>query len=216
MAQVVSRAQLEGVRLTAGFLAAYLRSESGKGTVPVIDSARYVGLSRDGRALSEALRSPIIGVLAALKEGKAPQEALNLGLVRARRSAGFEAIQTPRDALLDAIEENPRIEGFQRQVAGTCGACMALSGTDNMDTHPGCVCFPVPKVVGVREAIAIPTGIDLFRSLTTQQQDQALGAEAAELVRGGAPLQDFVSHSKQSERDDLLTQAPVEDVPAAN
>lgn len=146
MAPVVARAQRDGVRLTAAFLAAYLRLESGRGTVPDLDSARYVGKSRDGRPLDESLRSPIIGVLTALKAGKSPDEALNLGLVRARRSVTFEAMQTPREALLDAIKEHPRTEGFQRQVAGTCGACMALSGEENMDVHPGCQCLPVPKV----------------------------------------------------------------------
>jgi hypothetical protein len=215
MAQAVSRAQLEGVRLSAGFLAAYLRSESGRGTVPAIDSTRYVGRSRDGRPLDEALRSPIIGVLAALKDGKAPQEALNLGLVRARRSVSFEALQTPRDALLDAIAKDPRTDGFQRQVAGTCGACMALSGEPNMEVHPGCQCLPVPRVVGAVAVVAIPTGIELFRSLSRQQQDETIGAEAAELVRGGASLDDFVAHSKtDSDQPAWITQKPAQDVPA--
>jgi hypothetical protein len=212
MASVVTRAQTEGVRLTAGYLAAYLRSESGRGTVPAIDSARYAGVSRDGRPLAEALRSPIIGVLSSLKQGDSPDKALALGLVRARRSVAFEAVQTPREALLDAIEEHPRVEGFQRQVAGTCGACMALSGEPNMEVHPGCQCLPVPKVVGVKEAIAIPTGTDLFRSLTKPEQDRAVGPEAAELVREGAPLKDFVKHNAQEERDDFITQRPVEQV----
>jgi hypothetical protein len=127
-------------------LGAYLRSESGRGTVPAIDSRRYAGLSRDGRPLTEALQSPIIGVLSSLKRGDPPDKALALGLVRARRSASFEAVQTPREALLDAIEDNPRVEGFQRQVAGTCAACMALSGEPNMEVHPGCQCMPVPRV----------------------------------------------------------------------
>jgi hypothetical protein len=213
MASVVTRAQTEGVRLTAGYLAAYLRSESGRGTVPAIDSARYAGVSRDGRPLAEALRSPIIGVLSSLKQGDSPDKALALGLVRARRSVAFEAVQTPREALLDAIEEHPRIEGFQRQVAGTCGACMALSGEPNMEVHPGCQCLPVPKVSGVATAIAIPTGTQLFRSLSTQQQDAAVGSQAAELIReGDADLKDFVAHSRQEERDDHITQRPVDQV----
>jgi hypothetical protein len=59
----------------------------------------------------------------------------------------------------------------------------------------------------------LPAGVDLFDSLTTQQQDAAIGPEAAELVReGDADLKDFVAHSRQEERDDHITQRPVDQV----
>src|SRR5687767_6563420 len=68
MAREVTRAQTEGVRLTTGYLTAFLRSEGARGTAPAISSKQFVGLSRDGRPIAEALESPLIGVRAALKQ----------------------------------------------------------------------------------------------------------------------------------------------------
>lgn len=213
MASLVTRAQVEGVRLTSAYLGAFLRAETGRGRTLAIDSRRYAGISRDGRPLAKALESPLIGVKAALKEGQPPSAALNVGLVRARRMVGFEVMQTPRDALLDTIEENERFDGFERSVAGTCAACMALSGEANMEVHPGCQCLPSPRVAGVVATIAIPTGAELFRSLSKEEQEATIGPEAAELVRDGrADLKDFVAHSRQEEQADFITQKPVEQV----
>src|SRR5687768_12736225 len=146
MAAQLTRAQIEGVRLTAGYLGAFLRSETGRGTAPAIDSRQYAGKSRDGRPLSEALVSPLIGVRAALKDGKPPSAALAVGLNRATRTVKFEAVQTPRDALLATVEADERLSGWQRNVAGTCAACMALSGSSGprFEVHPGCECVPMP------------------------------------------------------------------------
>src|SRR5689334_21560980 len=74
-ARSLTRAQTEAVRLTAGYLAAFLRSESGRGTAPAIDSRKYAGVSRDGRPLTEALESPLIGTRKALKDGRGPEVA---------------------------------------------------------------------------------------------------------------------------------------------
>lgn len=214
-ARTLSRAQLEAVRLTAGYISAYLRSESGRGTVPAIDSKKYVGLSRDGRPLREALESPLIGTRKALKDGRNPSAALGIGLARGLRFVSFEAVQAGRDALLDAVEESDRFTGHQRAVAGTCAACMALSGTSGprFEVHPGCECVPMPVVKGVAQAILLPTGIELFRAKSKVEQEAAIGAEAAALVRDGdADLKDFVSHSHIETQDNYLTQKPASEV----
>lgn len=216
MARQLTRTQIDGVRLTAGYIGAFLRSETGRGTAPALDSRRYAGLSRDGRPLLDALQSPLIGVRAALKEGKPPSTALAIGLHRATRMTKFEAVQAPRDALLDAIEADERLAGWQRNVAGTCAACMAFSGASGprFEVHPGCQCVPMPTVTGVTQTVALPTGAALFSALSKQEQERAVGAEAAALVRDGqADLKDFVSHSKlESDQPDFITQRPVQDV----
>lgn len=214
MAGEVARAQTSAVRLTAGYLGAFLRSETGRGTVPAIDSRRYAGLSRDGRPIRELLQSPLIAVRAGLKEGLSPAAALARGLHRARRSVKFEAVQAGRDALTNTLENDERFSGWQRNVAGTCAACMAFSGQGgpHFDVHPGCQCVPMPTVSGVRDRFPLPTGAALFAALSTQEQEAAIGAEAAALVREGAELKDFVSHSQQATQDDFLTQKPVEEV----
>jgi hypothetical protein len=141
-------AQRQAIRLTAGYLGAFIRSEGGRGTVPAIDSRRYAGLSRDGRPLTDALLSPIIGVRAKLKAGEPPDAALAFGLQRATRTVGFEAVQAARDALQDAVSDDDRLSGWERAVAGTCAACMALSGSSGprFEVHPSCQCVPQPRI----------------------------------------------------------------------
>jgi hypothetical protein len=217
MAAQVARAQVEGIRLTAGYIGAFIRSETGHGRTPAIDSRKYVGISRDGRPLREALVSPLIGVRAALKQGLPSNTALRLGLVRGTRMVGFEAMQTPREALVDAIKDNDQLSGFQRSVAGTCAACMALSGVSapHFEVHPNCQCVPMPTVLGAANTFPLPTGAALFRELTPEKQAAAVGPEAAELIRDGhADLKDFVSHSSQAEQADFITQKPVDEVQA--
>lgn len=213
MAPVVTRAQIRGVRLTGAFLGAFLRSETRKGRTVALDTRRYAGITRGGRPLREALESPLIGVKAALKQGRPPGVALQLGLARATRLVGFEAIQAPREALLDAIEADERFEGFQRSVAGTCAACMAFSGEPNFEVHPSCQCVPMPVVRGVIQRYALPTGAALFAAMSEEDQERAIGPEAARLVRDGeADLKDFVAHSRQEEQPDFITQKPVKEV----
>lgn len=215
MATVVTRGQTEAVRLTGGYLGAYVRSETKRrGTALVIDSRRYAGVSRDGRALEEALQSPFIAVLGALADSRPPEEALRIGLARGVRFVGFETVQAGRDALADTIQADERFSGLQRSVRGTCGACMALSATENIETHPNCQCVPQPVVRGVRDLHPLPTGTALFRSLSKPEQEKAVGAEAAQLVRDGdADLEDLVSHSKtETDQPRWITQRPVQDV----
>lgn len=64
---------------------------------------------------------------------------------------------------------------------------------------------------GINE-VPRPTGEELFSQLTAEDQNKAIGPEAAALVREGAPLKDFVSHSPQSEQPDFITQKPAQDV----
>lgn len=215
MAAVVARAQTRAVRLTSGYLGAYLRSETGRrGTALAIDSRLYAGISRDGRPLVEALRSPFIAVLGALADHRPPEDALRIGLVKGARFAGYETVQVGRDALADTVETDDRFTGQRRSVAGTCAACMALSGTPAMEVHPGCECIGQPTVSGVRDLFPLPTGAALFRGLSKPEQEKAIGPEAAQLVRDGdADLKDFVQHSKtETDQSNWITQRPVDQI----
>lgn len=131
----------------------------------------------------------------------------------------FEAMQTPRQALIDTIESDNRFKGFQRSVSGTCAACEALQGQGgpHFEVHPGCECSPQPIVRGVPNRFPLPTAAQLFASKTKEQQDEAIGQEAADLIRDGkADLKDFVGHSQQETQPDFLTQRPVSDVSSSH
>lgn len=217
MAGLVTQAQVEGVRLTAGYLTAYLAAETGKrGQTLQISQIGYAGQSRTGKPLAEALRSPILGTLGFLKgDSEAYRRALEYGLNRGVRLVRFEAMQTPRDALIETVKTDDRFSDFQRVVAGTCAACEALSGEGgpHFEIHPNCECVPQPVVRGVSDRYPILSGTTLFMQKPQAEQDAAVGSEAAALIREGkAHLKDFIGHSKQEHRPDYLTQRPVGDV----
>jgi hypothetical protein len=62
------------------------------------------------------------------------------------------------------------------------------------------------------ERFPLPTGQELFSTMSVKEQEKAIGPEAAAAVREGADLKDFVGHSRlQSDTPDFITQRPVED-----
>lgn len=217
MATVVASAQTEAVRATGGYLTAYLSAETGRRQRAItIDTRRYAGRTRDGRPLAEALESPLIGVRAALKDGKTPEEALRVGLHRATRMVSVDLDHAHRAALTDTIDADQRFTGWERATAGTCGACMALSGTSGtrFEVHPGCNCVPAPKVKGVPDLVPLLTGIEMFRRMTREEQDAQFGEEKAAALRAGdVLLEDLVRRNRlKTGEDDFLTEAPLQDV----
>jgi len=209
----VQQAQVGALRATAGYLTAFLSSEVGRRVSgPPIESAAYAGLSADGKTLVESLQSPIIGIRAKLKEGASPADALAFGLDRAKRQVGMDFDAAHRRALLETIDADERFEGQQRVTSGTCGACLALSGTPTTAVHPGCKCVSQPRVSGVHDLFPVPTGTELFETKNEAEQDEALGPKAAALVRAGLiELQDLVEHEElNSDQPGFITQKPVE------
>lgn len=211
MAASVAQAQLAAVRATAAYLSAYLSSETGnRQRGPAVDARAVPGLSRDGRPLTESLRSPLVGTLAALKDGKAVDEALTIGLNRAVRMVGVDYDAAHRTALSEAIKSDDRFDGSERSTRGTCGACAAFSGTPTMTIHAGCLCVEQPRVAGVPNRFPLPTGAAIFAAKTAVEQDEMLGPQAADAVRRGkVEITDLVEVSRLETADDFITQKPL-------
>lgn len=296
MAASLAQAQATSIRLAAAYLTAFLASETGKRPRQVpIDSRPYAGRSRDGRPLDEALRSPIIGVLAGLKEaygtpshvvtvtpamaqewlaggthgGLDPARVDELaakmrsrewdatlgkimltrdgfvfdgqhrleavirngepirmgvaeglpnpikdGLVRATRMVGVDFDNAHHAALLQTIADDDRFDGWNRSLAGTCGACASVaSGVSHalhFPVHPSCQCVASPVVKGVANTFPVPTGVEVFKEKTKEQQDEMLGPDAAALVRADIlTLDDLRGESDLAEGPNFITQKPL-------
>ena len=143
-------AQREAVRATQGFLAAFLSSELGQRTqAPSLNPDRYL-ISRDGRPLNQALNTALVGARVALKAG----DDYRQGLTRAVRMIERDLMNAARTALNDGMKADERVVGWQRGVAGTCGACggdIAKEVSVNLpelplNIHPNCKCVTVPVV----------------------------------------------------------------------
>lgn len=222
MAQVVTQAQTQALRTTAGYLGAFLTLELGRPTSgPGIDSRSYVGKSFDGAPLAEGLQSPFIGVRKRLREGSSPAEALRYGLDRAKRQVGMDLDRAHHAALLEAIHADARFDGWQRATSGTCGACLSVSShVDHglwFPVHPGCKCVAEPIATGVPNTFARPTGAHLFAAKSEEEQNEAVGPLAAQLLREGRiELSELVEHEElDSDTPGFITQRPVDQLVTA-
>ena len=214
-ATTLAQAQAASIRLAAAYLTAFLAAETGRRPRQVaIDTRPYVGRSRDGRPLAESLRSPLVGVLGYLKDGLSAAESLSRGLNRATRMVGVDLDNAHHTALLRALADDDRFDGWNRSLAGTCGACASVaSGVSHalmFPVHPGCACVASPVVKGVANTFPVPTGIEVFRDKTDAEQDAMLGPDAAALVRVGViTLDDLHGRSELATEPDFITQKPL-------
>ena len=222
----ISQAQKAAIRASSGYLTAFLSTEYGERLAgPELDPRPYVGQFVDGRDLREALRSPIIGTLAARKEGLDDAAALQVGLMRAKRMAEAAVMFAARGSLRDGMEADERVEGWERAVAGTCGACMGASADRHgpsvaMSVHPNCKCVSEPIVRSSLARYQRDDGNKRFAEMDEAAQDAALGASAAYAVRNGLiELQDLVGRESipgPYPAPDLLVQRPLDELLAAD
>lgn len=222
VARFLTAAQLEAARSSAGYLTAYLTSELGRPVRGGLanDLRRYAGTSRDGRPLSEALVSPLVAVRGELAAGSDPTKALAIGLTRGLRMVELDLMAAARGSLADLMEHEPRVEGWQRAVRGTCAACLGDIEVEvsvqlpsvPLTVHPNCQCVTQPVVSGVRDRFPLAIGAERFRSMTKAEQDRGLGPEAAQRVRDGLPLRELIAVSPQATADDFITQKPLKQV----
>lgn len=215
----IMQAQHAGLRLTAAYVAAYLASETGRVSPPApIDDTGLIGVAEDGQPVETQLAKTLIGVKAALKGGKPPEQALAEEGGRASRLAASASMFTPRETLARQIRTHPEIVGWQRVTRGGCGACLAAAahthGKDEpLKVHPFCECTQEPVVRDVRNVVTRPTGPEIFAGWSREQQDQALGSVAADAVRTGrVSWPDLIATSPMERQADYITQAVIEAV----
>lgn len=214
----LEQAQRAGVRLTAAYLSSFIASELGRRAVelPVIDETGLVGLAADGRPITEALAPTAITVKTALADGKPASDALQEGARRATRLAASAVTAAPRAALEAQIQTHPLITGWRRVTHGGCGACLAAAahGYDRhqpLRVHDHCHCTAEPVIRGVPDSAPRATGPEIFHRMTAEQQDAALGANAAKLVRQGAiAWPDLIAPVPMTIGPDGITQAPLQ------
>jgi hypothetical protein len=212
----LDQAQRAGSLLTAAYLAAFIASELGHATPDVrqVDPGRALGAA-DGQPLEVPLSKTLIGVKAALKDGKSPTEALAEQQHRAQRLAVSATMVAPRRVLAEEIASDSRIVGWRRVTRGGCGACLALAAkgftdTEPLKVHDHCHCTAEPVIRDVEQTARRATGPELFVAMSAAQQDQALGPAAAQAVREGrVSWPDLVATSPMKVGPDQITQAPV-------
>lgn len=150
-----------GAQLAAGYVAAYVASETGRPLAPRPVDDSGAGNADDGRPLTVALATALIAVKAALKRDHEPGDALRFGEDRARRMVASAAAAAPRVALTSAIVADEQIVGWRRVTRGGCGACLAAADNavrqGELKVHPHCECTTEPVLAGVRDTVLRPS-----------------------------------------------------------
>jgi hypothetical protein len=202
------------VAATAGYLTAYLASETGERSPTIlIDSSEWSGRSRDGRLLDLALDSFRIGIKVKLAAGVEVGSAIEDGRQRAFRSIALDTDQAARLPLLKAIDEDERFSGWVRSPKGTCAACLAVtSGQEERGTrfeiHPNCNCIAAPVVVGVAATIPFLTGDQILQQKTPEERRAELGVQTAEaLDENRVQLDELGGKTPMENEPDYLSQA---------
>ena len=219
---VVAQAQRQNLRVTQGYLNAFLLSETGRRTrLPAVDPGEFVGRSRDGRTLEEAWTSPPIKAKVAVGDGKSVEEASAVAQDAALRLVSVDVYHGARGPLAALTASVSAFVGYRRVTGGAaCGACLgAADGTvfssdEVFEIHANCDCVAEPVVDGVRDTARRETGQEIFEKLSRSEQNARLGSETAEAVRSGlVTVGDLVGHSPMKSEAPWLSQRPLsEDV----
>ena len=214
----VTQAQKQNQRLTTAYLTAYITSETGvRARLKTVGSV--AGKNEDGRDLREAWDVPPIRAKQALMEGKELPVAMDIARASAMGLIGlgvYAGARVPMAEMLDATEETV---GYTRVTGGNpCAACMgAADGTvfatdEVFEVHPGCDCTAEAVIDGIEDRVTRPTGQEVFDGLTEAEQNDRIGEAAADAVRGGTPLKDFIGHVDTNVGANWIIQRPLKDV----
>jgi len=201
---VINTARSRQVRLADAYATRFVTSELGKRVPPLsIADDKYTSLDQFGRPLDEALQPAVYSVKRGIAGGYPMNAAVAFGVARVARITATTVAAAGRQALTDIMERRGEIRGWTRVAEGdACGACLALVTGDVLDPsedlseHPNCNCTAEPVVAGVEERYQRPTGQEIFDSKSKAEQDALFdgrgGAEKAQLIRDGMPLEDLV------------------------
>lgn len=212
------QAQRQNVRLTVGYVNAFLLSETGSRVrLPQVDPNEFVGRSRDGRDLRDAWGSPPIKAKVAIGDGKGVGEASVIAQGAALKQVNVDVYHAARGPLAALTSAVSQFQGYTRVTGGAaCGACLgAADGTvfssdEVFEIHANCDCVAEPVVEGVTDTVRRPSGQEIFNDLSESEQNARLGEQTAEAVRSGVvTVGDLVGRSPMNSEPDWLTQKPL-------
>lgn len=159
-AVLVKAGQVATVRLTDGYLGAYIgsvlkRPARAQGILPEVVTGAAV---RGGVAPVEVYARPIITARTALSQGRTLTAALAAGRARATGTAETDVMLTHRATASEFLQREPRVRGYQRVLSGrSCDLCAIAStqvyrSDELMPIHDHCDCGVDPLIGDERGA----------------------------------------------------------------
>ena len=210
--------QALNVRISAGYLRAYERAETGRvGRQPNVPTDEVVGRTYGGGDVREWAEKPRIQAKTAIGEGVPVKDAVAEARRRAIMDAGLHTYAAQREYVARALQGGQAV-GYRRVVHGeTCGGCLAaannqiLAPTSQFKSHPNCDCTAEP-VYDRSSGTLFPNGSLIYRTLSPTERVNAVGPEAANAINQGVlDVFDLEGESVLDFAPNFLTQRPLSD-----
>ena len=167
--------------------------------VAVIGPTSFAGHTSAGLDLGEALDSAPIRIKQSLLAGKTLPQAAADGLAQALMIAATEVADAGKGSMEAGIRLEPQIVGYERYVnLPACSRCILLAGrvykkSTAFQRHPNCDCAHRPLTSREARDSTEQEPSELFRSLTTEEQDAVFTKDGARAIRSGADLSQIVN-----------------------
>lgn len=153
------------------------------------------GYAPSGIRLNDYFRSPILGVLHAIKQGSPPVQALQFGLKQLGTLTVLLVDDTHRSAAGVSIAQRDGVGYVRVEAADCCSRCMILAGkyyryNEGFLRHPHCHGRHLPVRGGEQAERAgwVTDPMRGFQALSREEQDRRFGKANAQAIRDGADI----------------------------
>src|SRR5574338_366940 len=180
LAALIALGQRDAQVLAQTFLTSLSESERGSATPLAASNPQIAGTTVDGRSIAQVVSGFIPAVFIALRRGVPLETALNIGRYGVWRVAMTEVTEAAHREVAHQGLASGDLIGWTWVTGGKkpCGACLSQQNgrvrpfSQPMKRHAGCSCIESPVYAGDTGAVKRPTGLDRFRAMTRQQQDE--------------------------------------------
>lgn len=214
---VVTAGQVEAASVAANHQAAML-GQSGFWTAPkgFVDVDALGGFAADGRGLEGLLYSPATHTKKLIGGGRGVTESLQAGGERLLLITKTLLSDAARQASSIMVTARPGVGYVRMTSPPSCPDCMILAGrfyrwNSGFLRHPGCDCVHVPahskSTAGARAEGLVDDPYEIFKSLSTEQQNEMFGKANAAAIRDGADIFQVVNSKRGLSKTGLFTTA---------
>ena len=220
-ARLVASGQAAAQTAASRFLAEFLGAETRSTPRPLAIGNEIAGQNSEGAPLLPLIAAGIgRTIFGAIIGGQSARHGVEAGARSVANFASSEIVAAADSELVRQAERRRGVRGWIWVPVGlTCAACLSYgSGTvrpfsERPPRHSRCNCIVSIQMEDDPQTVTRPTGEQLFRSMTPEQQAASFrtaGAEKAELVRSGrVSLADLMAVEQHANWRDTLVERPL-------
>ncbi|MEO5920620.1 MAG: hypothetical protein ABIQ01_05695 [Pseudolysinimonas sp.] len=191
---LIVTAQVAAARSSVGYLADVLY-DTEQVDLPAGDIVpeQFSGTAADGRQLDSLMYGAVTTAKTAVGTGSSPEGALAQGGRWLTMTTLTTVADANREAVSAGIASRPHVGGWVRMLnPPSCKRCIILAGkwfrwNQGFQRHPRCDCRHIPASENIADDFTTDP-YEMFRSLSTKQQDAMFGRSEARAIRDGGDI----------------------------